>query len=64
MENQLSESKTRSIGPKLIVVFTPRGMECHSINANTEEEETRMQRLLGHIAPCLDVADRILRGKD
>ena len=64
MEDQSSEANTRSMNPKLIVVFTPRGMECHSINADTEEEETLMQRLLGQISPCLDIADAILKRGD
>jgi len=52
------------MNPKLIVVFTLEGMESHTINADTEQEQARMERLLSRIKPCLDVADAILKRGD
>ena len=49
---------------KLIIVFTPGGMESHTIIADTEQEQEQIEGLLGQIKPCLDIADAILKRGD
>ncbi len=54
----------KSSPPRLIIAITPEGVESPVIHAGTEEEQIQMQRLLGHIVPCLNIADAILQKGD
>ncbi len=47
--------------PKIVVTFTPEGMEPPAIRADTEQEQAAAEELLELIRPCLDVADAILK---
>ncbi len=47
--------------PKVIVTFTPEGMNPPVISADSEQAQAKMDELLKRIQPCLDVADAILK---
>ena len=50
--------------PQIIITVTTQGIEIPVINADTEEEQTEMEKVLKRIQPCLDVGDAILKKSD
>ena len=47
--------------PKIVITFTPEGMDSPQIIAGIEQEQAQMEKLLDRIQPALDVADAILK---
>ena len=46
---------------KIVVTFTPEGMNPPVISADSEQDQAAAEELLERIRPCLDVADAILK---
>ncbi len=58
------EDQSSTLASTIVVTITPQGINSPVIHTDTEEEQIRMQGLLAQIAPCLDVADAIVKKAD
>lgn len=49
------------MAPRVIVVFTPEGLESVALSADTFEEQQIAKQIEDQVGICLEVADAILK---